>query len=117
MNELQVEIRSVIHFLWMKGYQNQTIYQEICSVYGSNAISLRSIQDRTKRMKEGDHSIFDRIRTGRPKKSELIPKIRKFLEGNPYASTRKIAKHLNVDKKTVKYILINELNMKNVNFK
>lgn len=117
MDERQVEIRSVIHFLWMKGCKNQTIYQEICSVYGTNSISLRSIQDRTNKMKKGTHSIFDQNRTGRPKKSALIPQIQNYLKENPYSSTRNIAKHMNADKKTVKFILVNELHMKQVNFK
>lgn len=117
MDELQLEIRSVIHYLWIKGYKNLDIYEEICNVYGSNIISLRSVQDKTKKMNEGTYTIFDQQRSGRPKKLELIPKIQNYLDDNPYTSTRKIAKYFNIDKKTVKLILINDLNMKRINFK
>ncbi len=52
MNEDQIEIRSVVKFLWLKDYNNKDIYEEICSVYGEEKMTLREIQNRTKSLEE-----------------------------------------------------------------
>lgn len=70
MNKKQVEIHSVIHFLWLNKFDNQRIYQSIVDTYGKESISLRSVQDRTKKFFDEEHSIFDKTRRGRQKKNE-----------------------------------------------
>lgn len=117
MNEDQIEIRSVVKFLWLKDYNNKDIYEEICSVYGEEKMTLREIQNRTKSLEEGNHSLFDKVRSGRPLKNDLIDPISHIMEEDPYISTKKLAKKLNVAKQTIKRILIEELHMVKINFK
>ena len=68
-------------------------------------------------MNDDQWSIFDRPREGRPKRTDLKKAIQNVLLYNPYASTKKIAKKVNADTKTVKRVLIEELQMSTVNFK
>ena len=68
-------------------------------------------------MNDDQWSIFDRPREGRPKRTDLKEAIQNVLLYNPYASTKKIAKKVNADRKTVKRVLIEELQMSKVNFK
>lgn len=117
MNEDQIEIRSVVKFLWLKDYNNKDIYEEICSVYGEEKMTLREIQNRIKSLEEGNHSLFDKVRSGRPLKNDLIDPISHIMEEDPYISTKKLAKKLNVAKQTIKRILIEELHMVKINFK
>lgn len=112
-----VEIRAIIHYLWLKGNDNKSIHQEVIDTYGPKAITLRTVQKRTKEFKEGRNTLNDLPRSGRPQKLDLIPIIQNYLLHNPYASTRKIAKDIGANKNTVKKVLIKHLSMKKVNFK
>ncbi len=114
---MDIEIRCVIHFLWLKGNTNKEIYESIIEAYGENSISLRTVQDRTQKCKQGDYSIFDLPRSGRPPKDELVQKIKDILQEDPYLSTKKISKKVGADSKTVKKILTINLSMSKVNFK
>lgn len=117
MNEALVEKRSVASFLWKKKKTNKQIYQEMSEVYAEDMQSIKTIQKWTKKMIDGDWSIFDRPREGRPERAELSEKIQEVLAYNPYASTKKIAKKVGADPKTVKKVLIEKLQMRKVNFK
>lgn len=117
MNEALVEKRSVASFLWKKKKTNKQIYQEMSEVYAEDMPSIKTIQKWTKKMIDGDWSIFDRPREGRPERAELSEKIQEVLAYNPYASTKKIAKKVAADPKTVKKVLIEKLQMRKVNFK
>ena len=117
MNENLIEYRTVCHFLWKKNYINKDIYCTISDVYDEEVPSLRTIQKWTKNMNDDNWSIFDRPREGRPKRTELKQEIQNVLLYNPYASTQKIAEIVKADRKTVKRVLIDELNMSKVNFK
>lgn len=65
---MDIEIRCVIHFLWLKGNTNKDIYESIIEAYGENSVSLRTVQDRTKKCKQGGYYIFDLQRSGRSKR-------------------------------------------------
>lgn len=117
MNEALVEKRSVASYLWKKKKTNKQIYQEMFEVYPEDMPSIKTIQKWTKKMIDGDWSIFDRPREGRPERTELSEQIQEVLAYNPYASTKKIAKKVEADPKTVKKVLIEKLRMRKVNFK
>ena len=117
MAEDPIEIRSVIKFLWLQDKSNIQIYESINRTYGKEQISLRQIENRTKSLDDDTFSIFDKKRSGRPLKNELVDPISNLLEEDPYISTKKLAKKLNVDKKTVKRVLIEELHMVKIYFK
>lgn len=117
MNESLVEKRSVASYLWKKEKRNKQIYQDMFEVYGDETPSIKTIQKWTKKMNDGDWSIFDRQRKGRPEKIDLVEKIQDVLAYDPYSSTKKIAKKVGADPKTVKKVLIDKLRMRKVNFK
>lgn len=52
-----------------KGVDNEAIHEEIFSIYGENSIALCGVQKRTKSLAEGNHSLFDKERVGRPVRS------------------------------------------------
>lgn len=62
-------------------------------------------------------SIFDCHGEGRSKRTELKQEIHNVLLYNPYASAQKISKIVKTDRKTVKKVLFDELNMLKVNWK
>lgn len=117
MNDKQEEIRSVIHFLWLNKFDNHRIYQSIVYIYGEDSISLRLVQERTKKISEGEHSFFNKPRSGRPEKNELIPKIKEVLQINSHESTKNAVKDISADPRMVKRILIEEFGMIKSNFK
>lgn len=86
-------------------------------VYTEDMPSIKTIQKWTKKMIDGNWSIFDLPREGRPERTELSEKIQEVLAYNQYASTKKIAKKVGADPKTVKKVLIEKLRMRKVNFK
>lgn len=117
MNEKLIEYRAVCHFMWKKNHTNKEIYESIANTYDDQIPALRTIQKWTKTMNDDQWSIFDHPREGRPKRTDLKEAIQNVLLYNPYASTKKIAKKVNADRKTVKRVLIEELQMSKVNFK
>ena len=106
-----MEKRAVMHFLFLKGFNNKLIQTEINSVYDDDPISLRTIQKWTHRFKNGNHDLNDGSRIGRPKKSNLIPKIEEILIEDEGASCKKISELLSISDKTIKRILIEEMQM------
>ena len=113
----KLEVRSVIKFLWKSGKKNKEIVRLINGVNGEGAVSLRMVQKWTLRFRRGDTTIFDKIRSGAPKKEEIREKIEIFIKQCPYASAREIASTVECDKRTVSKILKNELGMNKVNIR
>lgn len=94
---------------------NEDIFNEIQATYGQNSIALRTVQKKTKALREGTFSIFDKERSGRPEIDHLDQPISEYLDENPYAQTRELAEHFKVDKATIKKILTEHLHMTKMN--
>jgi transposase len=90
---MTLEIPGVIHFLWMEGGFNGEITARIYARYGEDSISLRSIQNWTRRFASGDHILEDAPRAGRPHSIEHVDEIRRLLEDDPFISKKKIERH------------------------
>ena len=103
--------------MWKKNHTNKEIYSSIANTYDDQIPVLRTIQKLTKTINDDQWSIFDRPREGIPKRTDLKEAIQNVLLYNPYASTKKIAKKVNTDRKTDKRVLIVELQILKVNFK
>jgi hypothetical protein len=114
---MTLEIRSVIHFLWMEGRFNGEITARIHARYGEDSISLRSIQNKTRHFASGDHTLEDGPWAGRSRSTEYVDEIRRLLEDNPFISQKKIEKTLNLHPVRVKHILVKNLSLAKVNFK
>ena len=70
-----------------------------------------------KRFSEGRKSVTDEERSGRPAKSrteEKNAKVRQILRENLRLTVRSIAEQVNIDRKTVRNILTEELYMRTV---
>jgi hypothetical protein len=85
---MSLEIRAVIHFLWLKNFPNAEISREIDSIYGEDVIGLRAIQKWTHRFEDGDHSLDDRPKTGRPRSIKHVNAIRVLLVDDAYLSQK-----------------------------
>ena len=115
-NENKVEIRAVIKFLFLKGFDNVTVHSEIQSVYGDNCVTLRTIENRRLKFEAKNYSIFDLPRDGRPRNDKHDNEILNMLQEDPFIKTREIAEHCNIDKNTVKSIIYDHLHYHRVNF-
>jgi len=60
------EIRSVIRFLNARNVQPSEIHQQICQVYGDNAMSDGMVRKRVPIFNEGRQNVHDEARSGRP---------------------------------------------------
>ena len=116
MEEETLEIRSVLKYLFIKGFDNKAILSELYSIYGSNCISLRTVQRRRKSYNEGTFSIYNENGGGRPAITEYDEQILEMLQDNPYLKTKEIAEHFKIHKNTVKVILEDHLHYHKVNF-
>jgi hypothetical protein len=81
---MSLEIRTVIHFLWLKNFHNPEISQEIGFIYGASVIEPRIIQKWMHRFEESEHSLEDGSKPNRPRSTEYVDTIRALLADNPY---------------------------------
>lgn len=78
------------------------ILEKIHSAYGTDSVSIRTVEERTKELREGTFSIFDKTKSRRPPITELDEPIAHYMQENPYAQTRELAEHFHVNKGTIK---------------
>ena len=117
MDEKIIEVRAVLKYLIKKGLSNEEILNELHNEYGPDCISLRTVQDRRKRLHDGTFSIFDLPRSGRPPITNLDTTISDLILEDPSLSAKALAEQLNISKTTVKTIIEERLGMHKVNFK
>lgn len=117
MEEKHIELRSVIKFLWLNHHSNQEILDYLHSTYGKDCITERNVQKHTKELREGNFSIFDKERSGRPEITELDEAFSQIMEEEPYINTAELARRFEKSKETIKHILRDHLHMIKVNFK
>jgi hypothetical protein len=86
---MTLEIRGVIHFLWIYGGSHGEIAARVHTRYSEDSIRLRSIQNWTRPFASGDHTLEDAPRAGRPRSTEHVDEIRWLLEDNPFISQKK----------------------------
>ena len=111
------EIRCVIKFLWKTGKSNAEIAEAIIAAYGEGVVSSRTIRKWTLKFMEGDFTLEDKARCGRPKDQSLRLRVQEQVESCPYSSAREIAKRIGCDKNSATKILRIDLGMSKVNFR
>jgi hypothetical protein len=114
---MSVEIRSVMHFLWLNGLTAVEISREVCDVYGQAVLSLRTVERWLARFAAGDETLEHLPRSGRPRSDSNIALITQLLIDDPYLSQKMIAMILSISSTTVKKILLEDLSLRKVNFK
>ena len=83
-------------------------------VYGDNAMKKTAVYKWVKRFSEGRKSVTDEEWSGRPATSrteENIAKVRQIVRENRRLTVRSIADEVNIDRETVRKILIEDLDM------
>jgi hypothetical protein len=113
---MMLEIRGVIHFLWIYGGSHWEISARIHTRYSQDSIRLRSIQNWTRPFASGDHTLEDAPWAGRLHSTEHVDEIRRLLEDNPFISKKKIEKTLYLHDATAKWTLVEDLSLRKFNF-
>jgi hypothetical protein len=114
---MSVEMRSVLHFLWLKDLTIVEISREVDDVYGQGAPCPRTVQRLVTHFAVGEEGLEDRPRGDRPRSNQNIGLITQRLIDDPYLLQKAIAKILSIYQATVKRILLEELSLRKVNFK
>jgi transposase len=115
--DVKFQQRSVIRFLFLKGIKPKDIQSELAEAYGYPLVPLRTIYYWVEKFRDGETSVEDGDRGGRPRILGLAERIKEFLLEDPYASAREMSSVIGVDKNTVVRVLREDLDMLKVNFR
>lgn len=105
------EKRYVVRFFWRQNASKKDILESMQKSYGNDCPSEGFVRKWLGRFNNGDLSIEDRPRVGRPVCQENVIAVSSLIEEQPSASARAIAMILNIDKNTVINILRNTLHL------
>jgi hypothetical protein len=114
---MNVEIHSVIHFLWLRGASNEQTISQIKEIYRGSVIHIQSVERWTHDF-AARRTEFDAL--PRPVQlidPENIDRIRRLLENEPYISQKTLSRRLNLHYNTVHRILTEKLGLYKVDFK
>ncbi|WKY12594.1 hypothetical protein Q1695_003857 [Nippostrongylus brasiliensis] len=92
-------IRNVMLFLFFSGPANQS-YERSKEVYKGGAPTRTTVYNWFSKFKDGDYSMEDEARSGRPKELDLYV-VRNQVEADTYQTTREVAATLGVNHTTV----------------
>lgn len=100
MLQEKIVIRALLRHYWKKGLSTRAAVKEICAVEGDNMVSKSAAAEWFKRFNEGDLSLDDKKRCGRPTVLNDVALVGALNE-EKHASTRSLAMKLRVCNKTV----------------
>ena len=93
-------IRVLLRFFWKKGLSAKAAAEEICAVEGNGVIDRRTASNWFKRFNEGDISLVDKPRSGRPSIVD-DETLRDMVKEQPRISTRDLSVELGPSKDTI----------------
>ena len=96
--DVKLQQRSVIRFLFLRGMKSKDIQTELAAAYGYPLVPLRTIYYWVEKFKNGERSVEDGGRSGRPQILGLAESVESFLLEDPYASAREMSRAIGVDK-------------------
>jgi uncharacterized ferritin-like protein (DUF455 family) len=114
---VDVEICSVIYFLWLRGASKEQMILQIKETYGDGVTHVRSVQRWTHDFAARRTELDALPRPGRPTDPENADRIWELLESKPYISQKTRSRRLNLHHDIVHEILTEELGLRKVNFK
>ena len=100
MEDQNLHYRHILLFYLKKGKNASQALNKVCSMYGKDAISLRSYQRWFEKFWSGNLSVENSSRTGRPTEIET-DKIKVLFDENPYLTTQDIAGDLEISHTSV----------------
>ena len=102
-------IRSNINFSLHAGISIEKCHETLRKIYGPDCPSLKTVRHWYCRFADGESSLEDLPRKGRPQIPDLDRKIFEILQEVPHASTKFLAETLHVDRSTIKNRLVETL--------
>lgn len=102
----------MIHFLYEKGLNNESIYQELLNVYKDKALSKKTVEYWTHEFMTGRKSIENAPKSGRPPDIRKRILVQALIENDPYITARQIAREACISPTIVIDILTKELGYK-----
>ena len=112
MEDQNLHYRHILLFYLKKGKNASQALNKLCSVYGKDAISLRSYQRWFEKFWSGNLSVENSSRTGRLTEIET-DKIKVLFDENPYLTTQDIAGDLEISHTSVLNHIIHKIEKKN----
>ena len=100
MSEISTHTRHCILHEFPLGNSASAAARNICAALGDDAVADRTCRDRFKRFREGDISLEDRPRSGRPMQSD-IERLKVLIEDNPRLTTRELSTMLCCNQSTI----------------
>ena len=100
MSEIPTHIRHCILYEFQLGNSASAAARNICAALGDDAVADRTCRDWFKRFREGDISLEDRPRPGRPMESH-IERLKALIEDNPRLTTRELSTMLGCNQSTI----------------
>lgn len=108
---MEIEIRSVLHYFFLKGRPPASTHAEVTSVYGAGSISYSGVRYWYQQFRDGRTCLETASRTGRPCDNEKVDQIKELLQDMPFASAHAISSLLVMSRKQVTRILKLELGL------
>jgi len=104
--------RAVMLYCFRRGLRPIQIHNEMFGVYGESTPSLITVRRWVRRFEEGNMSLEDEPRSGRPRDLAAVELVREHLADNPYATLGSITAALTIPHTTVLRILTERLGLK-----
>jgi transposase len=73
---MEIEIRAVIHFLWLKQYRNPDIFSKLEDVYDMGVTTLQTVESWTKAFTEERTTLNDSPTPGRPSRNHVTDAVK-----------------------------------------
>jgi transposase len=99
--ELKIQRRSVIRYYCLRGKTNSQICASLTKRDGRDALRMRAVVKWAARFRDGQETLEDDDRAGRPPKTDFSKAVLQFLEKQPHSSSREISKALCSPRTTV----------------
>ena len=103
--------------MWLKKVSPKDTCDQMVEAYSDHSPSSAFVYKWFQQFEDGRESVSDLPWPGRPLTLEKVDAIKDYIEDNPAASCRCIARIMGIDKNTVKRILTENLHLRKVHFK